>query len=207
MYLSCTFTDLSNVPANWHEVVHFLKNLKPTLQDAIHKNQTRTWEVKYTISGPLSWKDFHLMSGRASEETSMPQPVPTLLTGFEKEWVSLSPYAIPHWDKLLLEPYSQPRNIAYVIVAPENDHLLNSIKLFFKELSTMYELCRFGRHVPVSANFRDGILRVGKTIASKVADSPVDDWFSHIGNSNVASKIKLYAQACKHKLGNNFLIF
>jgi len=44
-------------------------------------------------------------------------------------------------EKLLLEPYSCQRDVAYIVVAPENDLVLNSVKLFFKEFSAVYEVC------------------------------------------------------------------
>jgi len=32
-----------------------------------------------------------------SEETSEPKPVPSLLVGYEQEWLSISPHAIRYW--------------------------------------------------------------------------------------------------------------
>jgi len=59
-YLQCPRT-----PTNSQDVVRLLKSLQPLLQDAIQKKRTtRLWESVYTILGPLSWKDFHLMAGR-----------------------------------------------------------------------------------------------------------------------------------------------
>jgi mediator of RNA polymerase II transcription subunit 13 len=82
----------------------------------------------------------------------------------------------------MLEPYGQPRDIHYVIVAPENDYVLNQVAAFFQHLSVMYEQCRLGRHRPVSDKLRDGIMRVGRANAQKVADEPLDDWFRDIGS-------------------------
>ncbi len=144
---------------------------------------TSFWESVYTVSGPLSWKDFHLLAGRGTDEASEPQPIPPILVGHDKDWLSLSPLAIKFWDKLLLEPFSRPRDVAYIVVAPDNDYLLTQIKHFFKELSTVYELCRLGKHQPVAKVLRDGIMRVGRTQAAKVSDQHVDDWFTLIGKS------------------------
>lgn len=44
-------------------------------------------------------------------------------------------------EKLLFEPFSCQRDVAYIIVAPENDLVLNNVKLFFKEFSAVYEVC------------------------------------------------------------------
>ena len=104
-------------------------------------------------------------------------------------------------DKDLLEPYGRPRDIAYVIVTPENDYVMDHIKTFFKELSNVYEWSRLGRHQPVSDKIRDGMLRIGKAMAQKLADTEVDSWFKQIGDSPLAAKLRLYAQACRHNLG------
>lgn len=105
-------------------------------------------------------------------------------------------------DKDILEPYGHRRDIAYVIVTPENDFIMNSVKPFFKELGTMYEWLKLGRHCPISEKLRDGILRVGRTMLQKLGEQDVDEWFKLLGDSPVAAKLKLYAQTCKHYLGN-----
>ena len=48
--------------------------------------------------------------------------VPALLVGsVEKEWLTVSPYAIKFWDKLNLEPYSRQKNVAYLVLVPDFD--------------------------------------------------------------------------------------
>ena len=92
------------------------------------------------------------------------------------------------------------RDVLYVVVCPDNDVVLKHTTAFFKELSTVYEMCRLGRHCAINKPLRDGVLRVGKSAAQKLVDEPVDDWFSSLGDSPLASKLKLYAQVCKHNL-------
>jgi mediator of RNA polymerase II transcription subunit 13 len=62
------------------------------------------------------------------------------MVGHEKDWLSLSPYAIQYWEKLLLEPYSYARDVAYIVVAPDNEYILQRVRTFFKELSATYEV-------------------------------------------------------------------
>jgi mediator of RNA polymerase II transcription subunit 13 len=121
------------------------------------------------------------------------------MAGYDRDWVAIGPLAIPHWDRLLLEPYSRQRDVAYIVLAPEMDYVLSRTKIFFKELSATYEMCRFGRHVPYKG-LRDGILRVGKSAAAKLANDAVDDWFSNIGDSPIASLLRLYAKVCRYHL-------
>ncbi|KFM61514.1 Mediator of RNA polymerase II transcription subunit 13, partial [Stegodyphus mimosarum] len=120
--------------------------------------------------------------------------------GHDSDYITLSPFALRYWDKLLLEPYSLPRDVAYIVVAPENDVVLSHIKTFFRELSSTYELHNLGKHCPITKVLRDGIMRVGKTAASKVAEEPLSEWFNSIGDSPTANKLKLYARVCKHRL-------
>lgn len=46
----------------------------------------------------------------------------------------------------MLEPYSLPRDVAYIVVSPDSDYILNNVKKFFKELSGAYEV----RHLAVN---------------------------------------------------------
>ena len=124
-----------------------------------------------------------LLCSSGSDEVSEPQPIPPLLAGYDKDWLSLSPYALRYWDKLLLEPYSKQHDIAYIVVAPDNDYILSAAQVFFKELSTVYELCRLGKHCPISRDLRDGIIRISKKAASKLSEEPVNEWFTFIGEN------------------------
>ncbi|GFR59275.1 mediator of RNA polymerase II transcription subunit 13, partial [Elysia marginata] len=197
----------SCIPTNSQDIISFLKSLHPILQNAIqNKRVTRSWENTYKLQGPISWKDFHDLAGRdpflsGTEENHEPQPIPQFLVGHDKDWLSVSPYSIRFWDKQFLEPYGRMRDVLYVVVAPDNDFILQHVVSFFKELSTVYETCRLGRHCAINKPLRDGVLRVGKQAAAKLMDEPVEDWFNLIGDTPLASKLKLYAQVCKHNLG------
>uniref|UniRef100_A0A336LMU5 Mediator of RNA polymerase II transcription subunit 13 n=1 Tax=Culicoides sonorensis TaxID=179676 RepID=A0A336LMU5_CULSO len=179
------------------DIVRIMKSMQPLLQDAFHKKcTTRLWDAPYTVQGPLTWRQFHRLAGRGTGQCE-PQPIPSVVVGHEKDWLSVAPYAIQHWDKLLLEPYSYPRDIAYVVLCPDNDFIVNRIKMYFKELSTTYEMCRLGKHTPIKG--WDGILRVGAKTNTKPPDH-LDEWFGLLGNSKIAEALKLYAQACQHHL-------
>ncbi|XP_022241525.1 mediator of RNA polymerase II transcription subunit 13-like isoform X2 [Limulus polyphemus] len=189
------------LPASDQDVLRLLRMIQPLLQEAVQKKIMQgLFEVAYTVSGPLTWRQFHRLAGRGTEDQCEPQPIPTLLVGSDKDCLALSPYTLKFWDKLLLEPYSLPKDVAYIVVAPDNEFILSRVRNFFRELSSIYELCKLGRHSPITKVLRDGIMRVGKSAAKKLADEPVDEWFNMIGDSQVASKLKLYAQACRHHL-------
>ena len=68
-FLCCVCVSLPGVqclPRNSQDIVQCLKSLQPLLQDAVqYKTITRLWEHTYKLQGPLSWKDFHQLSGRS----------------------------------------------------------------------------------------------------------------------------------------------
>ncbi|XP_054707333.1 mediator of RNA polymerase II transcription subunit 13-like [Uloborus diversus] len=191
----------SPLPSTSEDIMLFLDSLKPILQAAVHKKNTqRMWDITYVVSGPLTWREFHTLAARGSEDQCDPQPIPSLLMSQDHECIAVSPFALKFWDKLHLEPYSLGRDVAYIVVAPESDFVLSRVKNFFKELSIMYESHGFGRHTPITKVLRDGIMRVGKTAASKVAEEPVGEWFNNIGDGSISNKLKLYARVCRHRL-------
>ncbi|XP_049593207.1 mediator of RNA polymerase II transcription subunit 13-like isoform X3 [Syngnathus scovelli] len=194
------------------DMVRLLLSLQPFLQDAIQKKRTgRTWDNIQHVQGPLTWQQFHKMAGRGSygsEESPEPLPIPTVLLGYDRErdFLALSPLALPFWEKLLLEPYGGQRDAAYVVLCPNSPPLLAAARAFFQELSAVYETCRLGKHRPLAKVSRDGIVRVGEEVESeRLEDLDVDQWLSgpwageqHMDN---LSKLKLYAYACKLQLG------
>uniref|UniRef100_A0A673YTX3 Mediator of RNA polymerase II transcription subunit 13 n=1 Tax=Salmo trutta TaxID=8032 RepID=A0A673YTX3_SALTR len=205
------------------DVVRMLLSLQPYLQDAIQKKRMgRTWENIQHVQGPLTWQQFHKMAGRGSygsEESPEPLPIPTLLLGYydyyDRNFLALSPLALPFWEKLLLEPYGGQRDVAFLVLCPNSDTLLAGAQVFFQELSAVYETCRLGKHRPLAKVSRDGLVRVGAVDTEtetekekekeKQEEEQVDQWFTgpwagqqHIDNLR---KLKLYARACRRQLG------
>ena len=167
-----------------------------------------------------------------------PEPIPAfLVSSAEKDWLTISPYAVKFWDKLNLEPYSKQKNISYIVLVPdfesdiydnfnysslgskqqphqsneETDYLnyfiknttsgtsgaknnrsnklpsqsisnsineINqSIKEYFKELTSVYELCRLGLHRPALRIAPDhGFVKVPLLLNNK---SATKNAFSH----------------------------
>lgn len=77
-----------------------------------------------------------------SEESPEPLPIPTVLLGYDRErdFLALSPLALPFWEKLLLEPYGGQRDVAYLVLCPNSPSLLAAARAFFQELSAVYEV-------------------------------------------------------------------
>ncbi|CDQ73599.1 unnamed protein product, partial [Oncorhynchus mykiss] len=137
-----------------------------------------------------------------TDESPEPLPIPTFLVGYEYDFVVLSPFGLPYWEKLLLDPFGSHRDVGYLVVCPDNEALLQGAKSFFRDLTAVYESCRLGQHQPISKGHPDGIVRVGGSAAKKLAEQPVSDWFikAASSNSDAFAKLKLYAQVCRHDL-------
>ena len=80
--------------------------------------------------------------------------------GYEREWMTVSPMSLYYWDSLAMEPWAPPRDVAYIVLAPDNDNLLTEVKTFFKVLSNGYESLKLGRHASGAKTLRDGVLKV-----------------------------------------------
>lgn len=52
----------------------------------------------------------------------------------------LSPFGLPYWEKLLLDPFGSQRDIGYLVVCPDNEALLSGAKGFFRDLTAVYEV-------------------------------------------------------------------
>ncbi|XP_023674421.2 mediator of RNA polymerase II transcription subunit 13-like isoform X1 [Paramormyrops kingsleyae] len=190
------------------DVVRMLLSLQPFLQDAIQKKRTgRTWDNIQHVQGPLTWQQFHKMAGRGSygsEESPEPLPIPTLLLGHDRDFLALSPLALPFWEKLLLEPYGAPRDVVFLVLCPDTEALQAGAVVFFKELSAVYETCRLGKHRPLARVSRDGIVRVGSLSPQVLAEESAEQWFTEPWagqqqDGNI-TKLKLYAHACRQQL-------
>uniref|UniRef100_A0A672RH64 Mediator of RNA polymerase II transcription subunit 13 n=1 Tax=Sinocyclocheilus grahami TaxID=75366 RepID=A0A672RH64_SINGR len=187
------------------DVVRMLLSLQPFLQDAIQKKRSgRSWENIQHVQGPLTWQQFHKMAGRGSygsEESPEPLPIPSVLLGYDRDFLALSPLALPFWEKFLLEPYGGQRDVAFLVLCPNYDALLSSAKAFFQELSAVYETCRLGKHRPLARVSRDGIVPVGSVECEEETD---DQWLSGLWagqQEENLNKLKLYKHICRHTLG------
>lgn len=78
-----------------------------------------------------------------TDESPEPLPIPTFLVGYEYDFVVLSPFGLPYWEKLLLDPFGSQRDVGYLVLCPDSDALLSGAKSFFRELTAVYEVREF----------------------------------------------------------------
>ncbi|XP_026747536.1 mediator of RNA polymerase II transcription subunit 13 [Trichoplusia ni] len=187
----------ARAPRSSRDVVRLMRRLRPLLQDAIQKRccGARMWDG---VTGPLTWRQFHRLAGRGNEDLCEPQPVPPLLVGHDRDWISLSPYALRHWERLALEPYSYARDVAYVVLAADGEALTEPLRAFFRELSTAYEACRLGRHQPIARVARDGIVRAAG--AAGAGGAARADWAGPLPPGRLGSHLRAYADTLRAQL-------
>ncbi|KAJ0242394.1 Mediator of RNA polymerase II transcription subunit 13 [Hirschfeldia incana] len=75
-------------------------------------------------------------------------PAPSILVGYQDDWLKVSTNSLPHWEKAPFEPYALPKNMNYTVVCPDIDPLTSAAADFFQQLGTVYETCRLGTHLP-----------------------------------------------------------
>ncbi|CAB3239260.1 unnamed protein product [Arctia plantaginis] len=186
----------ARAPRSSRDVVRLMRRLRPLLQDAIQKRccGARMWDG---VTGPLTWRQFHRLAGRGNEDLCEPQPVPPLLVGHDRDWISLSPYALRHWERLSLEPYSYSRDVAYVVLAADQDALADPLRAFFRELSTAYESCRLGRHQPVGRIAKDGIVRSTPVDRRDNQREQRDEWTGPLPPGRLGDYLRSYAHTLR----------
>ena len=125
-------------PPNTCNTIEYLRDLSPNVQEALHKSLRRSaWDVP-KVEGPLNFRSLQKLAGKTAQQSGV--PVHPLLVGSDGDWASISPVSLRQWQKLMLEPFGGPRDVAYVVVSPESDFVLDNTKQFFKELGHFYEV-------------------------------------------------------------------
>ncbi|XP_047153957.1 mediator of RNA polymerase II transcription subunit 13 [Vigna umbellata] len=75
-------------------------------------------------------------------------PFPSILVGYQDDWLKTSANSLQHWEKAPLEPYALQKPITYHVVCPDIDPLTSAAADFFQQLGTVYETCKLGTHAP-----------------------------------------------------------
>ncbi|RDD46420.1 Mediator of RNA polymerase II transcription subunit 13, partial [Trichoplax sp. H2] len=182
-------------------VLDVLHKLHPVLNDLLHRCTSTSWEniPRSSVQGPLTWQQLHNKSNNVDNEEIILR-IPKIMTGYEQDWLVVSPFAIPHWERLSLEPFATPNDVSYVVVAPENDAIYDHVKRYFKELSSVYEACKLGTHQPITNINKDGVIRVGRNRAERLQRDDPPEWFHKLDPCPEVSLLKLYIQFCKQPL-------
>ncbi|KAI5059150.1 hypothetical protein GOP47_0025469 [Adiantum capillus-veneris] len=90
--------------------------------------------------------DAQLSNGRGGL-TVMALPMPSLLVGYQDDWLKISSSTLHLWEKAPLEPYATAKPVIYYVVCPKIDSLLSATAEYIRQLSCVYEACMLGSHV------------------------------------------------------------
>lgn len=78
--------------------VDFLMDLKPVIQESLHKAiHWKTWDQLSTVQGPLSLKQLCQVNSKGSSNAGDPARIPRVIVGHDGDWLSVSPLALHHW--------------------------------------------------------------------------------------------------------------
>uniref|UniRef100_A0A0K0FDZ0 Mediator of RNA polymerase II transcription subunit 13 n=1 Tax=Strongyloides venezuelensis TaxID=75913 RepID=A0A0K0FDZ0_STRVS len=141
-----------------------LDNVSTFFKTLIHSTQCFGQEERKDVK-TLTWSEFFKSATRSSkvqdECLQAPEPIPSVILASEKDLISSAPQIVCNWEKLGLSPIDQPKDVLYFVVTPDNDFVVEKTRLYFHELSKIYENYKLGRHIKLSKDIvEDGIFRV-----------------------------------------------
>ena len=130
-------------PVSSEDIVRAMKCLLPILNTSLHVRKG-VENPQLNVDGPLTWRQFHRMAGVTTkgntDDVCEPLPIPSLMVGYEREWMSVSPLSLYYWDSLNFEPWAASRDVAYLVLAPDNDNILEEVRVFLRALTNGYEV-------------------------------------------------------------------
>lgn len=188
-YVTSNMWELFTGPLTWQHFCRLAFRDTSSKQASLHHHHHAS---SLSAGSSASHHGVHQNQNAANQNQNCePEPIPALLvSSVDKEWLTISPYAVKFWDKFNFEPYSKHKNIAYVVLMPEfstsgttttNEAQTEmppeldeceAVRDYFKELGSTYELCRLGLHRPALRIAPDhGFVRVPLAFSKQSASS------------------------------------
>ncbi|KAL2940681.1 Mediator of RNA polymerase II transcription subunit 13 [Bienertia sinuspersici] len=99
-------------------------------------------------SQEVCMSDSELQLGLRKRPTLFAIPYPSVLVGYQDDWLKTSANSLQLWEKAPLEPYAFQKHVSYYVVCPNLDSLTATAADFFQELGSVYETCKLGSHSP-----------------------------------------------------------
>ncbi|KAJ1258087.1 hypothetical protein BS78_10G046800 [Paspalum vaginatum] len=126
-------------------------------------------------------------------------PSPSMLVGYQDDWLKASVNSLRTWEKAPFEPYASPKPVTYYALCPDIDMLTSAAADFLMQLGTVYEVCKLGTHSPQN---NGGMERSpAKYLPSGIVLVDCPEQLKKVGSSHLSpiSSISEYLQACsKH---------
>ncbi|KAM6555029.1 hypothetical protein CsatB_015791 [Cannabis sativa] len=117
-----------------------------SLKDGVKMDETCQRRLNQENSG----SEADLSIGSRLRPTLYIVPLPSILLGYQDDWLKTSASSLQLWEKAPFEPYALPKPINYCVVCPNIDPLTSAASDFFQQLATVYETCKLGTHLPQS---------------------------------------------------------
>ncbi|KAI8327060.1 mediator complex subunit 13 C-terminal-domain-containing protein [Choanephora cucurbitarum] len=144
-----------------------------------------------TVKGPLSvqqcydlseanqahskYGKYQVKKRRPAEPNLDTLQPPTITVNRQEESLEGSSRLIMFWEKLRLEPYSSKKHVAYFVLYPKNESVEAHVTHFFRGLSTLYETCQLGAHLPGNTHtYRKGLVPV-PLLAAQHPNESIED--------------------------------
>ncbi|PRW57054.1 mediator of RNA polymerase II transcription subunit 13-like [Chlorella sorokiniana] len=80
--------------------------------------------------------------------TAEPLPQPSVLVGYEDDWLEVPPQVLPLWQATPLAPFGGPKALLHCLVCPEPQ--LAQAQQLVKDVGSLFETCCLGSHAPAS---------------------------------------------------------
>ncbi|KAG9454603.1 hypothetical protein H6P81_007507 [Aristolochia fimbriata] len=88
------------------------------------------------------------MNNSRLRPTLVVAPLPSILVGYQDDWLKTSANSLQLWEKAPLEPYALPKPMTYCVLCPDIGPLMPATADFFQQLTSVYESCKLGSHLP-----------------------------------------------------------
>ncbi|KAF7725867.1 mediator of RNA polymerase II transcription subunit 13 [Apophysomyces ossiformis] len=115
-------------------------------------NVQQYYDLAETNPAQLKYGKYQVKKRRSTEPNLEVLSPPDIAVCRQDDIIEGSPQMITFWEKLRLEPYYPKKAIRYFALCPRNQEFENAAVEFFKNISTIYEVCLLGSHQP----FDDG---------------------------------------------------
>ncbi|CAM8916712.1 unnamed protein product [Rhodiola kirilowii] len=100
-------------------------------------------------SAEVSSLELDQQLGSRAKTSLVVLPVPSILVGYQDDWLKTSVNSLQLWEKAPLEPYATIKHMTYHVICPDINPLTSAAVDFFQQLGTVYETCKLGSHSPL----------------------------------------------------------
>ncbi|KAL6846903.1 hypothetical protein ACP4OV_022756 [Aristida adscensionis] len=112
-------------------------------------------------------------------------PSPSLLVGYQDDWLRTSANSLRSWEDAPFEPYASPKPVTYYALCPDIDILTSAATDFLLQLGTVYEACKLGSHSPQNSGGQTEV-SPGKYLSSGLVLVECPDQVK-VGSSHLSS--------------------